>query len=183
MRKMKKGTRANTEPVTPTAAAEEAAATVAAPAEEPVVFPVAEDAAPAPEVPVAEPEKKPTRRGRKPKPEAAAAEKAPKRGRKPKTEAAEKAPKSIRKPKVEEEEKSAVSPLRRSKVDIPAALGLYVQYQGGEVDMAAIAETAKAEFKAANKRGRIASLKIYLKPEEHAAYYVINDDFQGQVAF
>ena len=72
---------------------------------------------------------------------------------------------------------------RRSKVEIPAALGLYVQYQGGEVDMAAIAETAKAEFKAANKRGRITSLKIYLKPEDHAAYYVINDDFQGQVSF
>lgn len=72
---------------------------------------------------------------------------------------------------------------RRSKVEIPAALGLYVQYQGGEVDMAAIAETAKAEFKAANKRGRITSLKIYLKPEDHTAYYVINDDFQGQVSF
>ena len=97
--------------------------------------------------------------------------------------AAEKAPRRKRKAKEEPaEEKPVIAPLRRSKVDIPDALGLYVQYQGGEINMANIAEAAKAEFKAATKKSRISSLKIYLKPEEHVAYYVINDDFQGQVA-
>lgn len=172
MRKKKNRSRANTKPAAPVAIAEEIV--VAAPAEEPVATPVAEETATAAvesvtvsEPPVVEPEKKPARRTRKPKVETAA-EKAPKRRRKVKEEPAE--------------EKPVIAPLRRSKVDIPDALGLYVQYQGGEINMANIAKVAKAEFKAVTKKSRISSLKIYLKPEEYVAYYVINDDFQGQVA-
>lgn len=172
MRKKKNRSRANTKPAAPAAAAEEIA--VVAPAEEPVATPVAEETATAAvepvtvsEPPVVEPEKKPVRRTRKPKAEAAA-EKAPRRKRKAKEEPAK--------------EKPVIAPLRRSKVDIPDALGLYVQYQGGEINMANIAKVAKAEFKAVTKKSRISSLKIYLKPEEYVAYYVINDDFQGQVA-
>lgn len=172
MRKKKTGSKAGTKPAALAVVAEEIAA--AAPAEEPVATPVAEETgsaaaepATASEPPVVEPEKKTARRTRKPKAETAA-EKAPRRRRKAKEEPAE--------------EKPVIAPLRRSKVDIPDALGLYVQYQGGEFNMAGIVEAAKAEFKAATKKSRISSLKIYLKPEEHAAYYVINDDFQGQVA-
>lgn len=158
------------EAVTPTPVVEEAAVDVPAPtAEEPVAVPVVEEptAVPAmeesaPEASAAESEKKTGRRGRKPKAELA--EKAPKRAQKAK----------------DNEPKAA--PARRTKVDVPEGLGLYVQYQGSEVDMAAIAETAKAEFKAATKKSRISSLKVYLKPEERVAYYVINDDFRGQVA-
>lgn len=170
----KKKIQTGKKPAAPAAAIEETAASVS-PVEQPAApaaeKPAVKEAAPVAVEPAAveaskpAPEKKPARKVQKPK-----------------AKTAEKAPKSARKPKAEKEEKPAASPLRRTKVDIPAALGLYVQYQGGEVDMAAVAETAKAEFKAANKRGRIASLKIYLKPEEHTAYYVINDDFQGQVA-
>lgn len=188
--KKKRKTQASTKPVAVAAVEEKTAAAVkpveepAAPAVAPVVkeaapvvekpAPAAKTPEPAPEKPAPaaapeEPKKKPVRRIGKPK--AAAAEKTPK----PKAQKEEK-------PKAQAEEKPKKTLVRRTKVDIPEALGLYVQYQGGEVDMAAIAETAKAEFKAAHKRGSIASLKIYLKPEEHTAYYVINDDFHGQVA-
>lgn len=74
-------------------------------------------------------------------------------------------------------------PGRRSKMDIPSELGLFVQYQGGEVNMAAIVEAVKEDFKTHNKRARIFSLNLYLKPEEHAAYYVINDSINGKVTF
>ena len=72
---------------------------------------------------------------------------------------------------------------RRSKMDIPSELGLFVQYQDGEVNMAAIVEAVKEDFKTHNKRARISSLNLYLKPEEHAAYYVINDSINGKVTF
>lgn len=68
-------------------------------------------------------------------------------------------------------------------MDIPSELGLFVQYQGGEVNMAAIVEAVKEDFKTHNKRARIFSLNLYLKPEEHAAYYVINDSINGKVTF
>ena len=165
----KKKIQAGKKPAAPAAAAEETVPV------EPAAEPVVEEPAPA---------------AKEPKPEKAASAAAPEEPKKPvrkvrkaKADAVEKAPKSVRKPKAEKEEKPAASLLHKTKVDIPAALGLYVQYQGVGADMSVIAEAAKAEFKAANKRGRIASLKIYLKPEEHTAYYVINDDFQGQVAF
>lgn len=59
---------------------------------------------------------------------------------------------------------------------------MFVQFQGVEVDVAAITESVKADFKAANKRGKINSLKLYLKTEELAAYYVINDFFTGKAS-
>lgn len=60
--------------------------------------------------------------------------------------------------------------------------GVFVQFQGVEVDVAAFTESVKADFKAANKRGKINSLKLYLKTEELAAYYVINDFFTGKAS-
>ena len=47
--------------------------------------------------------------------------------------------------------------------------------------MEALVEAAKAQFKAAHKRTPITSLKLYLKPEENAAYYVINEKDTGKV--
>ena len=63
---------------------------------------------------------------------------------------------------------------------VPAVL---LQYQGIDTDITALVEAAKAEFKAAHKRTRILSLQLYLKPEERAAYYVVNGDFEGKLTF
>ena len=48
------------------------------------------------------------------------------------------------------------------------------------------AEEVKAEAKEAftadgHRASSIKSLKVYLKPEEYAAYYVINDTYAGKV--
>ena len=58
---------------------------------------------------------------------------------------------------------------------------LILQYQENEIDVAALVETVKAEFKAAHKRTLITGLKLYLKPEEGAAYYVVNETETGKI--
>ena len=57
-----------------------------------------------------------------------------------------------------------------------------VQYLGNEVSVASVEEKVKAAYVAAgNKATSIKTLSIYVKPEEFAAYYVINGDFTGRV--
>lgn len=58
-----------------------------------------------------------------------------------------------------------------------------VQFQGSEVDLDALVEAAKADFRQSKKRTSITDLKLYVKPEEHTAYYVINETYNGSVAF
>ena len=60
---------------------------------------------------------------------------------------------------------------------------LFIQYQGDQTDVNALVEAAKADFRAVKKRMLITDLKLYVKPEEHAAYYVINGKFEGKIAF
>ena len=60
---------------------------------------------------------------------------------------------------------------------------LLLQYQGDEVDTAALIEAAKADFKAGHKRTLITDLTLYLKPEDRTAYYVINGSVSGSVSF
>lgn len=59
---------------------------------------------------------------------------------------------------------------------------VYLQYDGNQVDIEAIVTNAKAEFKAEKGRVAVKSCQVYLKPQEGAAYYVINDDFTGKIA-
>lgn len=58
-----------------------------------------------------------------------------------------------------------------------------VQFQGSEVDLDTLVEAAKADFRQIKKRASINDLKLYVKPEEHTAYYVINEQHNGSVAF
>lgn len=58
-----------------------------------------------------------------------------------------------------------------------------LQFQGTEVDLSTLAEAAKADFRQAKKRTPVTGLKLYVKPEEHAAYYVINDKHSGSIFY
>ena len=60
---------------------------------------------------------------------------------------------------------------------------IVVQYSGAEIDASTLTEAAVAQFRTVKKRTGIKDIKLYVKPEEHAAYYVINDDFTGKVDF
>ena len=59
---------------------------------------------------------------------------------------------------------------------------VYLQYCGEEADQNAIIERIKEQYVSEGHRaGNIKSLKLYLKPEDRAAYYVINDRYAGKV--
>ena len=58
-----------------------------------------------------------------------------------------------------------------------------MQYQGVDVDLATLAETVKADFRQTKKRTLITDLKLYVKPEEHTVYYVINGSYKGSIAY
>jgi hypothetical protein len=57
-----------------------------------------------------------------------------------------------------------------------------VQYQNQEVSLDKVEENVKAQFVSeGHKAGSIKTIKIYVKPEEYSAYYVINGKFSGRV--
>lgn len=55
-----------------------------------------------------------------------------------------------------------------------------MQFAGKEFAMDAVVEAAKADFKANNK-GCVRTINVYVKPEEDAAYYVVNGKVTGKV--
>lgn len=60
---------------------------------------------------------------------------------------------------------------------------VYVQYQGAEEKVEDLVAAAKAAFAAEHPRTKVADLKLYVKPEERAVYYVVNEKFAGRVDF
>lgn len=69
--------------------------------------------------------------------------------------------------------KSAAKPVAKKEV-------VAVQFAGKEYNVDAVVEAAKADFKANNK-GSLRSINVYIKPEDDAAYYVVNGKVQGKV--
>ena len=53
------------------------------------------------------------------------------------------------------------------------ATEIYLQVDGKEYDCAALVEQAKADYRSTHKIG-IHSCRVYIKPAEGCAYYVIN---------
>ncbi len=57
------------------------------------------------------------------------------------------------------------------------------QFYGNEIETKALIEQAKADFIAAGgKEKEIKAMELYIKPEENAAYYVINGVPSGKIA-
>ena len=56
-----------------------------------------------------------------------------------------------------------------------------MQYQDSESELFALIVAVKADFKRQKKRTLITELKVYVKPEERMAYYVINGSFTGSI--
>lgn len=97
-------------------------------------------------------------------------------------------PKKQRKPgrkPMSAEEKAAAAKERAAAKEKAEHLKpeLFVQYQGAEIGIDALVEEAKVDFRAAKKRTPITDLKLYMKPEERMAYYVINGKFEGKISF
>ena len=68
-------------------------------------------------------------------------------------------------------------------VDAEAQPVVYIQYQGAEKSVEELLAAAKDAFAAEQPGVKAADIKLYIKPEERTAYYVINETFAGSVAF
>ena len=82
-------------------------------------------------------------------------------------------------------EKAAAAELRAAEKEKASHLKpqVFVQYQSAEVDVSALEEAAKAEFHSVKKRALVTELRLYVKPEERMAYYVINGSHEGSIPF
>lgn len=84
-----------------------------------------------------------------------------------------------------EAEKEAMAKVRAAEKERANNLKpeLFIQFQGDQTDLNALIELAKADFHAAKKRTLVTDLKLYIKPEERTAYYVVNEQYKGQISF
>lgn len=81
------------------------------------------------------------------------------------------------------EEKAGAAKTRAAEKAEQMKPELILQFQGADTDLNALAAEAEAEFRAIKKRTAITSLKLYVKPEERMAYYVVNEKHTGSIAF
>ena len=147
-----------------------------------------QDTSAAPETTEQPQEPKKRRGGRKPMtPEEKAARKAQREARAAAAEAGEQEPKKRRggrKP-FTAAQKAAAAKAREEAMQKAANLipEVHVQYQDSDADMQTLIAAAKEDFRSVKKRMRITDMKLYVKPEERTAYYVINDEFSGKVTY
>ena len=89
-----------------------------------------------------------------------------------------------RKPMTAEEKAAAAKARAESKAKADSLKPIVImQFQGSEVELDALMETAKADFRQEKKRTPITDLKLYVKPEERMAYYVVNEKYNGSISF
>lgn len=89
---------------------------------------------------------------------------------------------STKKPAVKAEK---ATPSKEAPVKVEKHLrpNIVLQFQGGDIKMEDLVSAAISEFKAAHSRIPVVTLDVYVKPEEHTAYYVANGDFTGKIPF
>ena len=63
-----------------------------------------------------------------------------------------------------------------------AEVKIYIQFCGSEVSLETVEKCIKEDY-AADKKGKDQpkDVRIYLKPEDGKAYYVVNEDYAGEV--
>lgn len=100
-------------------------------------------------------------------------------------ETVRKSAKGTRKKAVETAEKAKAGVKRAADKTVKGEVApvVYVQYQGAEEKVEDLVAAAKAAFTAEHSRTKVTDLKLYIKPEERAAYYVVNEKFAGRVDF
>ncbi len=88
-----------------------------------------------------------------------------------------------KKPAAEKKSTTRARKESKPKADDSLKPVVVLQFQGTEVDLDALVEAAKADFRQAKKRTPITELKLYVKPEERMAYYVVNEKHNGSIAY
>ena len=82
-------------------------------------------------------------------------------------------------------EKTVETPVKKTAARKPAVKkteSVILQYAGNETVLNDLTAKAKEAFVAAcNKASEAKDIKVYVKPEEGKAYYVVNGDFGGEM--
>ncbi len=58
---------------------------------------------------------------------------------------------------------------------------IVLQFGENEVSVAAISDKVKQNYKECGNESELKDIKIYIKPEDNKAYYVMNGDIEGSV--
>lgn len=87
--------------------------------------------------------------------------------------------------KVEKKEEKAVEKTAapKKRATRKPAKTIVLQYMGREINEADLTERALAQFAATEGAVAVKKITMYLKPEDNAAYYLINDQYTGRVDF
>lgn len=93
---------------------------------------------------------------------------------------AKKAPEAAGAPKAKATAKNPAEAIKRTVTrKTKPAVQSFVQYQGKELDLDALTASIQESWTGE----AIKSLKVYVKPEDGAVYYVVNDGEGGKVEF
>ena len=74
--------------------------------------------------------------------------------------------------------KKTVANAAAKKATAAVKSAVYVQYAGREVDVTELTSAAQKDYmkKTGKKASEVKKVEIYIKPEENAAYYVVNGE-------
>lgn len=79
--------------------------------------------------------------------------------------------------KAKTEEKAA--PAKKTTTRKAVEAKVYIEFNGAKVAVDEVIENVKATYKANGGNDSIKTLDIYVKPEESAAYFVVNGEIEG----
>ncbi len=94
------------------------------------------------------------------------------------------AEKAVKAEKPAEEKEGKAVKTTKPAASKPAKETVYLQFYGKEINQADLIKEVKKIWTGELKRkvGEIKTITLYVKPEENAAYYVINDDVTGSIS-
>ena len=83
---------------------------------------------------------------------------------------------------VKEEVKEAAPVVEvKEEVKSAASIDVYVEFNGVQEAIADVVENVKKTYVASGYTDEITSVKVYLKPAENTAYYVVNETVEGSM--
>lgn len=77
--------------------------------------------------------------------------------------------------KASETKKTTAKTTKAAKAEV------FVEFSGVQVSIDEVVENVKKTFAAEGNNEEVKSVKVYLKPEDQAAYYVVNDTIEGKM--
>ena len=85
------------------------------------------------------------------------------------------------KEEVKEVAAAPVAEVVKEEVKAEAKTEVFVEFNGVQESIDEVIENVKKTFAAEGNTDEIKSVKVYLKPQDSAAYYVVNDTIEGKM--